>query len=142
MSSVNTIGMLIVAAAAGLYAHDYLPNANADKNESHFSFKYQHPTDVKPVTPGRELGCNLKGYAAAGQSLIGDVHSWAYNISGKLTGPDVELTYGRDSEGVSLRIAEDGKSVNMLFENAVIIVMGRPRMAALNSLLSRMAPIT
>ncbi len=125
MSGVNTMGMLIVAVAAGFYAHNYLPNANADKNESHFSFKLQQPTDVKPVAPGRELGCNLQGYAAAGESFVD--YSLAYNLSamipgktsGKVPAPDVELSYGRDSEGVSLRISEDGKSVNMLFENAV-----------------------
>lgn len=113
MSSVKTIGLLIVAAAAGFYAHDYLPNADADKNESHFSFQDADPKDVKPVEPNQEFACKFKGWALAGEYKLGDPHSWAHQL-GKVQGPDVEVQYARESEAVALRISNDGKGIFML----------------------------
>lgn len=119
MSSVSTISMLL-AAAAGFFVHDYL--RHSDKSESHFTFKYQHKNDVKLVKPGQEFACEFKGFASAGESIMGDMNSWAA-LSGKVLDPDVEVRYTRESEAVALRISDDGKGVFMLTATAVSLGM-------------------
>ncbi|MDQ6868576.1 MAG: hypothetical protein M3178_09280 [Pseudomonadota bacterium] len=119
MSRVLTIGMLmILAAVTGFYVHDYL--RSDDRNASHFSFQDKNPRDVKPVKPNQGFACKFLGYAFAGENKLGDPNPWSRQW-GKLSGPDVEVRYARESEGVALRISDEGKDIFMLTETAVSV---------------------
>jgi hypothetical protein len=107
--------------SGGVLRPSCLPNANGDKNESHFNFHDPHPKDVKRSSEVKSSPANLE----AGRWL--EKTSGETQIHGRLEEfqtPDVEVRYARESEAVALRISDDGKGIFMLTVTALSVGIG------------------